>query len=257
MTDGTSPNTAAPANKGVKQGLPAIGLPTAELAINKLWTVARLGTTSPEAFARQFGDKAKASGGAWDTRMAVLRGFKLIRTEAKQIGLSELGQQMVDASNPAGQRKARRTAMLSLKAYRELIESFDGTELPDVGVLATRLQFEYGKTEEFAKRAAQAFTESLQHAEMSDAQKVVHSGEMPAAAASTAESESIDDRDEAEEIDAAFEEEATDDAKSGGLEQPAGTSPGISLTVSLDLSDFTADEVIKILRVLGLGTRDE
>lgn len=252
MTDETQTLGGTSANKGVKRGLPTMGLPAAEEAAVKLWSIARLGMTSPEAFARQFGAKAKASGSTWDTRMALLRGFNLIVTEGKQVGLSELGQQIVNSSNLPEQLAARRAALMHLRAYRELIESFDGTVLPEIATLATRLQFEYGKTEEFAKRAAQAFVESLDHAEMKDSQGVVHatgepSGANPKSAQATADEEEA----EAVEIDAAFEEERIDEELRGEVPNGAGGLVNVSLAVSLDLSAFAADDVVKILRALG------
>src|SRR5690348_1813979 len=83
------------ANRGVKKGLPNIGLQTAENLASQLWAIARLGTTSKEAYAKQLGAKV-ASGSTWSTRVALLRGFGLIRIEADKIGLSPLGQQLVN-----------------------------------------------------------------------------------------------------------------------------------------------------------------
>lgn len=266
VSDDTSRPAVIPANKGVKQGLPASGLPSAEDAATKLWNVARLGTVPPEAFARQFGDKAKASGGAWSTRIAILRGFKLIRHEEKNIGLSELGRQIVDKSNPRAQREARRTAVLNLKAYRDLMESFSGAALPELEALATRLQFEYGKTEDFATRAAKAFVESLKHAEMLVADKIVtrdgvtgSSAPTPNPLASPAyeiEDETADELSDAE-IDAAFDEEELGDevGEESAEEGDAHLATSITLSVKLDLSQFRAEEVIQILKALGLGGR--
>jgi hypothetical protein len=274
VTESSTPlatmTTGTPANKGVKQGLPAIGLPTAEEAATKLWAVARLGTTTPEAFARQFGERTKASGSKWDSRMAMLRGFKLLRFEDKQLGLSELGQQLLNASNPTEQIKARQTAVMNLKAYRELVEAYNGTALPDITAVATKLQFEYGKKEEFAKRAAQAFADSLTHAQMLDEENIVRKDgvtatdtqatfPVPPQGVETADSD--DDEMQAAEIDRAFDE---DEPESDGDEPPAApleqigqvlSAPKVSLTLTLDLSNFRADDVVRILAALGFGVR--
>jgi hypothetical protein len=257
-----------PPNRGVKKGLPATGLRAAEDAAGKLWEVARLGTASPEAFARQFGEKAKASGSTWDTRLAVLRGFKLVRFEGKQIGLSELGQRLVNISDSAGQIKARQTAVMNLKAYRELVDAFDGTALPDMSVLATRLQFEYGKNEDFAGRAAQAFVDSLKHADMLDQDNVVRKAGVTAAVPVVPPGleslvkepvEPDDDEAQAAEIDRAFDgddpETQVGEAAFSSLQQVGSTpvAPNVSLAVTLDLSNFRADEVVKILATLGFG----
>lgn len=264
MTDQPQDSGSIAGNKGVKKGLPVNGLPTAEEAATKLWGVARLGRTSPEAFARQFGPKVKASGSTWDTRIALLRGFKLIETDVNQIGLSELGQQIVNTSNPEAQTAARRAAMMHLRAYRDLIESFDGTELPEIDVLASRLQFEYGKNEDVAKRAAQAFAESLIHAEMQDAAGVVHRAGMPGNPVPGAPSlEATQDEEEADaaEIDAAFAEADSEEDSLNETNAPlaAKTSPSdvdVSISVTVDLSSFSADDVVKILTALRGGGGD-
>lgn len=271
MTDttGSAPTTTSPANKGVKQGLPATGLPTAEQAAGKLWNVARLGTATPEAFARQFGDKVKPSGGAWDTRMALLRGFKLLRFEGKQMGLSELGQRLVNSSDLNEQTRARRTAVLTLKAYRELVEAFNGTTLPEAAALASKLQFEYGKTEEFARRAAQAFIESLRHAAMLGADNVVHKDgvghilpTVPAPAEPNLPDAPTDgdfqDAADAAQIDLAFGEEDADEGSPESSDERlpiADRTPAVSLALTLDLSKYTAPEVVTLLRTLGFGGR--
>lgn len=265
----SSSSVVAP-NKGVKQGLPLLGLPAAEEAVAKLWGVARLGTVSPEAFARQFGERAKASGSSWDSRLAMLRGFKLIRSEGKQIGLSELGQKIVNSSNPSTQLDARKEAIMNLKAYRELVESFNQTALPDPSALATKLQFEYGKTEKFAARSAQSFIESLKYAEMIGPGNVVCKEGManvapvvslvPASGTADA-TDQIGEQEDAAEVDHAFEEdgyiaESSDEALVL-LERSVRSDkvPNVSLSLTLDLSNFRADEVVRILGVLGFDGR--
>lgn len=273
MTESNMPSSASVAapNKGVKQGLPFVGLPAAEDAAVKLWGVARLGTASPEAFARQFGEKAKASGSSWGSRLAMLRGFKLLRAEGKQLGLSELGQKIVNSSDPAAQLGARREAIMNLKAYRELVESFDQTALPDPSVLATKLQFEYGKTEKFAARAAQSFIESLKHAEMIDAgnlvcrEGVVDVARVVSLVPASEMVEEVDrnrDQEDAAEIDRTFEEDGSvaEPSEIGSVfverNVKSGKVPNVSLSLTLDLSNFRADEVVRILGVLGFDGRD-
>lgn len=272
MTDDVSipAATAAPAaNKGVKRGLPATGLPTAEDAAGKLWHVARLGTTKQDAFAAQWGKDNKASGGAWARRMALLRGFGLLRFEDEEVGLSELGQKLVNDSDPAAQRKARQAAVMTLKAYRELVEDYDGTALPDASALASRLRYEYGKSAEFAKDAAEAFIASLRHADMIDQSNAVRSGGRPTTSEALVKEPELAKaapEEEADEIDRAFEEadDDLDEPEPGAADETdaepkrgftAQTPGGAQLSVSLDLSNFRADEVIQILNVLGFSGR--
>lgn len=276
MTEARTPSATPVAttahNRGVKQGLPSNGLAAAEDAASKLWAVARLGTASPEAFAKQWGATRKPSGSGWDTRMALLRGFGLVRVEDnKQIGLSDLGHQLVNPSDPAAQIQARRAAVLSLKAYRELVDSFDGFEVPEHQTLANKLQFEYGKTEDFARRAATAFVDSLRHAEMLDSDQTLRKGGVsptpltkpptpPAALLEPAGANEDDER--AADIDAAFDEGVVSEADLDADESPADpvgqtqqplAAGAVSLALTLDLSSFRADEVIQILRALGLS----
>lgn len=266
MTEAESADAGAAAspNRGVKRGLPTVGLVTAEASAQSLWTAARRGTTSKEAYAKQLG-WSKASGNHWDTRLAVLRGFKLVKIENDQIGLSEVGLDVVNASEPTKQAAARRTALMSLKAYRDLVVNFEGTELPETSVLASRLQFDYGKTEEFAQKAAKAFVESLHHAGMVDGSNILRrdgatqdAGPTESALGPQDEAEDSDDA----ELDRAFEvQEGEQDADASPA--PAATrvihggTPGIALSISvtLDLSKYRADEVIQILQALGSNPR--
>lgn len=160
---------------------------------------------------------------------------------------------------------------MSLKAYRELVESFNQTALPDPLVLATKLQFEYGKTEKFAARAAQSFIESLKHAEMIDPGNIVRKEgvvnvapivSLVPTSETVDESDQDSDQEDAAEIDRAFEED-------GNIAEPSevgsvlvernvksGKVPNLSLSLTLDLSNFRADEVVRILGVLGFDGRD-
>ncbi|MEU5960347.1 hypothetical protein ABZ777_03980 [Micromonospora parva] len=273
MTDRTE--TAAIPRQGYKKGLPLAGLATAEEAAVELWKIARLGMTSNDAYAVQLG-ATKASGGAWRARIAVLRGFKLIKTEGDKIGLSPLGQALVNSSDPAGQVTARRTALQSLRSYADLVATFDGTELPEESVLATRLQFEYGKEADVALKAARAFVESLRHAEMIDGANVVRSSGNPAVMSPKVELGSGDgvisgkaltvgssgevqaDEDAtAAELDQAFaadasilDEHLTRDPGDVGHVSSNSANSSVALSVTLDLSNFRADEVVQILNAL-------
>lgn len=277
MTESSPSKITSPSpNRGVKRGLPSSGLLAAEDAANKLWNVARLATTSQDVFARQFGEKTKASGGRWRTRMAMLRGFKLIHTEGEQVGLTELGQHLVNSSDPEGQIAARRAAVMNLKAYRELVEAYNGTELPDIGTLASRLQFDYGKSGDFATKAAKAFIDSLQHAQMIDVQNFVRRDGAETTPSSVviyaSEPTSIVRDSEIEDDEAAAEIDRSDDgsdrtdytvgevaavASISSPTSPAAESPSpeanISLSMKLDLSKYRSDEVIEILNTLGFG----
>lgn len=261
-SEATTAPTGTAANKGVKRGLPQDSLPIAAKNAAELWDVARLGTTSKLAYAGKLGRKS-ASGGGWARLVAVLRGFGLVVIDGDDIGLSELGQDFVNGSDPDKQLAARRTAMLHLKAYKELVTSFDGTAVPDRATLASKLKFEYGKKNEFAEKAAQAFLDSLTFAGMIDSE-----GRVRRNGADAAVDPSPDDEDEDEDdpqagiFDDAFEAEdeldgdeivgagEADEPQSGKTAVRLNGPAAVNISVTLDLSKYRADEVIQILKML-------
>lgn len=260
--------SSAPAKRG-KQGLPRTSLKGAEEAALKLWEVARAGKTAKEAFARELRITSIVGNGAWDRKLAMLNLYGLIEQTENQIGLSALGLDLVQDSDPDKRRDARRRAVRKVKAFDDLIGRFDGTELPTMDRLTSTLRFEYQKTEDQAAKAAEAFVESLAFAELLDASRVVHRHGPPSVAAG---GDGTDDDDPDDEPD--DEEESAPEALASEGEADASSEPGSevargmtprgrrvtsdlasdrTLTVTLDLSSFRADEVIQILRELGFA----
>lgn len=254
-------------NQGVKKGLPTSGLVAAEELASNLWEIARKGSVPSLAFANKLG-RSSSSGNRWDTDMALLRGFGLIERERDQLSLSPLGLEIIDDSDVDRQREAKRKAVMTLKSYRSLVDDFNGTNLPNLQSLATRLKFEYGKSDDFAARAAAAFKETLEHAEMITGDGVVQRDGVATRMPPTPPP--IDPEDDVEEeIDQAFDEEEPSEDSTGDSEPPheesqltsevsrsqirAIANPGINLEVHLDLSNFAASEVVDILKVLGYG----
>lgn len=272
MTDETETSATAGANAGVKRGLPQAGLDDAAKSATSLWEVARLGLTQKEAFAAKLGRKG-ATGGGWDALTAQMRGFGLLKIEGDQIGLSDLGLQLVNGSDPDKQRAARRTALMKLKAYRELVDSFDGTVAPDIATLGSRFKFEYGKSDEFAAKAAHGFIASLKFAEMLDPEGIIRKAGPNAAIPG---GDSVDDSEEAElgaedqEHDDSLEtpSDETESDASNIIADPRATQKQdeqtvrrvqttrsssqseVTFSVSIDLSNFRADEVLQILKAL-------
>lgn len=246
------------------------GLAEAESSASKFWDVARRGMTAYAAFAKAIGLN-KTSGGAWDARLAHLRGFGLIVVKPDEIGLSELGLDLVQDFDPDKRLAARRKALLTLKSYRELVGDYDQTKLPETDNIASKLEFEYGKSSDFAKQAAAGFVASLSHAQMLDGSNVVHKDGVVAGQAApkgqaaarpslgegtTVEEPTEDQIDQ--EIDDAF-----DHVDDPDLEEPPFVDPSVgagaatvALSLSLDLSRYPASEVITILRALGIAGRD-
>lgn len=262
MTDSTNPGSP----KGWKKGLPLYGLKAAEEAAAKLWDSARLGSVSTDVFAKALGLKG-SSGSAWDMRMALLRGYKLVTVNGDQVSLSPLGQRLINDSDTEQQLAARREAMTTLKAYKDLLDTYVNTPVPEKASLAGKLEFEYGKSPANAETAAQAFLDSLAFAEMVVKSGLVTlDGEDPADANSGPEHDDEDDR-VADELDAALDElEAEQRGDAFKDEEVLGHDAGqaivhrsagnTSLAVTLDLSQFRVDEVVRILRELGLAGRE-
>lgn len=217
------------------------------------------------------------------TRMALLNGFGLIKSTDDEVGLTELGLDLVQDFDENKRQEARRSAVLKLKAYREVVETFDGTELLPRDKLAAKFKFEYSKTDEFAGQAADALIDSLRFARILDDSNVVHqrgvtttlprtNGQGSSDAIET-EAPVNDDDSAPDEVNQSAEpmqsdEDAAaaelDDAFGGNVEQEPplritrhqGNEKGadsVSLDVTLDLSSFRAEEVIQILRALGLA----
>jgi hypothetical protein len=267
MTDTAEASTGPVPTKGWKKGLPRVGLKTAEEAAAKLWESARRSSCATDVFAKALGLTA-ASGSQWDLKLALLRGYKLIEFKDEQIALSPLGQRLINGADKQQQIAARREALQNLKAYKELIDTFVGTPLPTKESLATTLEYEYGKGRAVAEMSAQAFLNSLTFAQMVSPSGRVTLDGTDAATKPTRDSivEKEDER-AAEELDAAEEEIEAEEEIAASLDEVEDfahdeemvvlrhAAGGISLAVTLDLSQFRADEVIQILRELGLAKR--
>ena len=201
----------------------------------------------------------------------MLRGLGIINVTGDKVKLTQLGLDLVQDYDEEKRHAGRVAAIQSLRAYRELVDAFDGSALPSRAALSSRLKYEYGKTDEFAGQAADAFIDSLEFAGMLDSLGVVHAKGVASKEvvdvsveevnpeeqeAVTAELEEIfgapDSAEIAPEVASESEETATN-----ATQGPVGATEGaVSLEVTLDLSDFEADEVIRILQALGLAKRD-
>jgi hypothetical protein len=261
------PTASSSAAKRGKQGLPRTGLKGAEEAALKLWDVARAGKTAKEAYAKELKITSVVGNGAWDRKVAMLNQYGLIEPTETQIGLSPLGLDLVQDVDEAKRTEARRRSVRKVKPFEELISRFDGTELPTLERLTSTLRFEYQKTEDQAAKGAEAFVESLQFAGFLDPNRIVRKNgqqagqELPDDSDGDEEDEPEDELDALDEdsFDESEEEPPADELEEEGPERPGRRAPrnaaAASLAVTLDLSAFRADEVIKILRELGFSRR--
>lgn len=243
---------------GVKKGLPGRSLKIAEANVEKLWQVARHGAVPHDAYAKELKMKG-ASGGTWARRLALLRAFGLVEASKTDIRLSPIGLDIVQTHDDEKRQTARRKSFCKVRAYKDLVESYDGTELPEKEQIGSKLEFEFGKTPEAAAEAAAAFIESLTLAGLLDSDRVVRRGGAGSAPLATDDnSTELEDDSAAEELDEEFDEEEFDD-EFGETEEPdeevVRSEGPVSLSMTLDFSRFRADEVIEILAALGLARR--
>lgn len=265
VTDAETKTGAA--NLGVKKGLPSRSLKDAEANAAKVWEVARRGTAKAGAVASALKLKGP-TGGGWDRNIALLRAFGLVKVDGDDVSLTELGIDAVQDADLVRRQEARRKAFFKVRAYTELVDSYDGDELPPTANIASKLRFDYGKTEEKAMEAAEAFVESLRHAQLLDGTVVRNVAATHGAAAPIAPSDRTEitpdaeteeqtedsaDEDLEEALDAAWEDDEVDDEERGPADGTAEAA--VSLSITLDLSSFRADEVIEILRALGVARR--
>jgi hypothetical protein len=253
--------TGGASRGGYKQGLPVTGLRIADESARQLWESARRGHISKTLFGKNIGFKSITSG-SFKLRLALLRGFGLVVTPGDAIGLSELGFDLVQTVDDEKQMEARRRAVLSLKAYREVVDTFDGTKLLSKDKLSSRFQYEYGKPESFAAQAAEALIDSLKYAEMLDGNEIVHKGGINASSlvanpTPLNEAQLMDEDIVAAELDEAYRDEEFAESESTETaarnEDSGHPGPAVSLSLTLDLSQYQAQEVIEILRAMGLA----
>lgn len=94
------------------------------------WDAARRDEALPVAVARAVSgkDDAKAAGGAWRAKPAATRVFNLVAwLNSENLKLSEIGLALVDRSDPDGQKRARRQAVLSVASYLKILKDHNGT----------------------------------------------------------------------------------------------------------------------------------
>lgn len=258
---------ASTVRSGWKKGLPARSLKDAEKAAGKVWAVARRGSAPAEAIAQALNLK-NASGSSWDLSIALLRGFGLVNFKDMEVSLTPLGIDILQDADDATRQEARRTAFLKLPAYRDLIEAYGGEELPSEDNIASKLKFEYGKSEDKAVQAARAFVESLKHAGLLDGDRVATTGGnatssyvpsvLPSAGQAPGANGDVDvTEDEVEEdieeaLDAAWDAE---DEEGDHVAEAPDTPSNVTLSMTLDLSKYRSDEVIAILAAIGLARR--
>lgn len=238
-----------------KRGVPRGDLEEAERLASSLWDAARHTEVSQDVFARALNVSAK--GGAWRARIALLRIFSLADVQGSKIRLSDLGSRIVNKTDPSKLIAARRESVLAVPSYAAILAGNEGQELPSDGALAGRFEFDYALSKADAGKAVGWFKSSMSLAELDRESTIRLSDSEKAAAESVSTDPALDDADAAESTD---KDEIHDDAQ-GGYADTADTAevntrPDISVAVTLDLSNFEADDVVRILQELRRASLD-
>src|SRR5690349_18228732 len=126
-----------------RNGVPRMSLESIEASVKAIWAAARRTEAAPVTIARAITgkDDAKASGGAWNKRIAALRGFNVI--ERSSYKLTDIGLAIANTADPEVHRSGLRDAVLSVPAYQKFLDRADGAELPSPALLASEIEFEY------------------------------------------------------------------------------------------------------------------
>lgn len=231
--------------------IPRAGLESAEELARKLWDLSRGSAVEKGAFGKHIGNKETS--GPFATKLALLRYFSLVEDVDGKIQLSTIGRDIVRDDAPAKREAARQQAFRGVPNYQSLLDRFVDHGLPTVDSLATTLHYEFSLKEDAANKAASAFIESAKLADLADEAGAVNVGE-PSPAEQPEETEQPE---EIGGVNGQREESAPQTATSSAppvhpLEQRVVSSAAhVSVSVSLDLSAFDVDEVLRILAAIG------
>lgn len=265
-----------------KRGVPRMTLETAEEFAKAVWAVARSGMTSEGVVAKHIGGEgAKASGGAWRRKVASVKYFGLIDTlPDSQLKLSDLGLRVVRESEPETVKEARKAAVLQVEPYKKILQTADGHELPASAGISGTFHYDYEMSQSDADKAATAFEESVRRAGLLDEQGVVRVSAVPGGAINSDEEDTpppddpkskgkgagypeFEPKDEI--LDTKLEDEprsrdrdkGSDHASWPKFDVPITSASGVSLRMKIDMSDWNADDVVKVLRAIGLSASNE
>lgn len=258
MTDAKQDRNGGHTGPRPKRGVPRGSLQDASELARKVWDAARRSSVEWGAFAKALGHSAP-SGGAYKTKLALLRVFGLIENVGEdRVRLTDTGFDVIRGDDPGSQAAAKRKAFLNVGAYSELVSDQAGHKLIEDEALANRFHYGWGVSDDAAKEAAKSFVESAQFAGVIDADRIVRTTSAALKAASEDDqdgpSSRVADRRDREEPSPEDSEGGGTGARKTGRVDPGVDGPGdppmITVDVSLDLSGFSTEDVIKILRTL-------
>ncbi|UYK40060.1 hypothetical protein [Microbacterium terricola] len=251
-----------------KNGVARVGLKTIDEQAKKIWNVARTSEVAEVQIARALAGKAdaKASGGGWRARIAMLRLYGIVdKTREGFFKMTDLGIALANTGDEAGHQQALRTAVVRIPANSLILKRYDGGELPGLDTLATEFEFGYSLSNADAKSAAQVFLASGKYAGLvSDGGHVSLDG-TPSDLRDELEEEQGEDEDLSDsgiDGDTDAEQETPPPADTRGPRRdnpppppppalPALTTSPVSLSVKLDMSGWAVDDVLRVLGALG------
>lgn len=244
-----------------------------------MWGTAGSGSESADAIARLFGHETTNSG-SFRNKLALMRIWGLVEG-GDSLKLTDIGLDIIRDDDPPRQLTARRTAFYKPKAFKKLVEAYDGRELPPEDALATKCRFDFNLAPSTALEVARVLAASLPYAGLMDENGVVRKDGALAAAtpgadgAQPAELENDDHEDGAPSNGggpagpAAHSTAAATDAirsdeeagagagngasphGGGAVEEDAGAAGTQAVEIRVILTGYSGAEVVEILRTVG------
>ena len=247
--------------------VPREAIDVAEVLASKVWELARRNSVAIKALAESIGNKPTSS--SFQQKVALLRYYGLVEGDKDNIQLTAIGIAIVRTDDEQVRATARRDAFMAQKHFAEVIAGYGGGQLPDTEKLATTFKFKYALSDEAATSVANAFRKSAEQAGLVDANGVVSSDvtapadidgggppPQPAYQPPPAPNDTSQNGDTNTKDDPPPPPPPTPPAPRVDP-PPAPASSAVSLNLTLDLSSFAADDVVRVLRALGLARSDE
>jgi hypothetical protein len=117
----------------------------------------------PEEVRKAIG--AGTGGNAWFYLTAASRDYGLTigTTGAEKIALSELGRELVYAPNPQVEQTLKTQSFLNVGVFKQVLEYYKGSNLPEMKYLGNTLQKEFGLAPETHAEFSRIFRENCQY----------------------------------------------------------------------------------------------
>ncbi|MDP3778678.1 MAG: hypothetical protein Q8R30_01350 [bacterium] len=153
-------------NKGSKARSKLYPRYNLEEAIGLIGIVSKLGrkNVSEKAVAAETGKSITNSG--FLGRVSSAKQFGIISKEGGKLSLTQLGNEILFPLDEATKAEAVKKAFMMPTLYKELVDAFGGTKLPEYGSLGNRLINDYGIEAGAKDVAAKNFIKSAEYADV-------------------------------------------------------------------------------------------